>query len=185
MSDYPATQPRTNTMAILSLVFAFVFWPLGIVFGHMARRQIRQTREDGGGLATAGLVLSYIFLAITTLVIVIMVAVVGSAANQLEQNGGVTPVGQTAPVTYEVTGSGSTASITYTSDANFNQAQEQGAQLPWTKQVTLGDGFLSVASLTAQSGGSDGEITCRITQDGEVISENTSSGMYAVVTCGG
>jgi len=44
---YPAVAPsaQTNTMAILALVFAFVFAPLGIVFGHMARTQIRQTGE--------------------------------------------------------------------------------------------------------------------------------------------
>jgi hypothetical protein len=57
----PVTPGRTNTMAILALVFAFVFWPLGIVFGHMARRQIRQTGEGGAGLATTGLVISYVF----------------------------------------------------------------------------------------------------------------------------
>ena len=28
--------PPTNTMAILSLVFAFLFWPLSIAFGHVA-----------------------------------------------------------------------------------------------------------------------------------------------------
>jgi hypothetical protein len=53
--------PPTNTMAILSLVFAFVFSPLGIVFGHMAKSQIAQRGEGGDGLATAGLILSYIF----------------------------------------------------------------------------------------------------------------------------
>jgi hypothetical protein len=51
-------------MAILSLVFAFVFAPLGIVFGHIAKRQIQERNEDGGGLATAGLVLGYIFTAL-------------------------------------------------------------------------------------------------------------------------
>lgn len=51
----------TNVMAILSLVFAFVFSPVGIALGHIAKKQIRQTGEQGNGLATAGLVLSYIF----------------------------------------------------------------------------------------------------------------------------
>jgi uncharacterized protein DUF4190 len=51
----------TNTMAILSLVFAFVFSPAAIVLGHMAKKQIRQTGEQGEGLATAGLWLGYIF----------------------------------------------------------------------------------------------------------------------------
>jgi hypothetical protein len=61
---YPAPAAQTNTMAILALVFAFVFSPLGIVFGHMAKRQIARTGEQGGGLATAGLVLGYIFTGI-------------------------------------------------------------------------------------------------------------------------
>lgn len=57
--------PGTNIMAILSLVFAFVFAPVGIVLGHIAKRQIKQTGEQGEGLATAGLVLSYIFTGLT------------------------------------------------------------------------------------------------------------------------
>src|SRR2546430_12148178 len=57
----PVATGRTNTMAILSIVFAFVFWPLGIVFGHLATRQIRTSGEQGAGLAKAGLILSYVF----------------------------------------------------------------------------------------------------------------------------
>ena len=65
----PGPGPRgTNVLAILSLVFAFVFAPAGIVCGHLAKRQIRQTGEDGDQLATWGLVLSYIFTAIGLLV---------------------------------------------------------------------------------------------------------------------
>jgi hypothetical protein len=51
----------TNTMAILALVFAFIFAPASIVLGHIAKKQIRQTGEQGDGLATAGLWLGYIF----------------------------------------------------------------------------------------------------------------------------
>ncbi|WP_446218175.1 DUF4190 domain-containing protein [Micromonospora sp. IBHARD004] len=54
----------TNVMAVLSLVFAFVFAPAGIVLGHLAKRQIRQTGEEGDQLATWGLILSYVFTAI-------------------------------------------------------------------------------------------------------------------------
>ncbi|OLB65696.1 MAG: hypothetical protein AUI10_05725 [Actinobacteria bacterium 13_2_20CM_2_72_6] len=56
---------QTNVMAILSLVFAFVFSPLAIVFGHIAKKQIKERGEDGDGLATAGLVLGYIFTGIS------------------------------------------------------------------------------------------------------------------------
>ena len=50
----------TNTMAILSLVLALVFAPAGVICGHIAKRQIAQTGEEGSGLATAGLVIGYI-----------------------------------------------------------------------------------------------------------------------------
>lgn len=58
----PPPPPRgTNTMAIVALIMGFVFSPLAIVFGHIAKKQIRETGEEGDGLATAGLVLGYVF----------------------------------------------------------------------------------------------------------------------------
>jgi hypothetical protein len=57
----------TNTMAILALVFAFVFAPASIFLGHIAKKQIRQTGEQGEGLATAGLWLGYIFTGLAVL----------------------------------------------------------------------------------------------------------------------
>lgn len=71
---YNHDTPPTNTAAILALVFAFIFWPLSIVFGHVARHQMRQTGEAGHGLALAGLILSYLILAFIVLVVVIAVA---------------------------------------------------------------------------------------------------------------
>jgi Domain of unknown function (DUF4190) len=72
-------QPKTNTMAILGLVFAFVFSPLGIVFSALGLSQIKQRREGGRGLALAGLILSIVFVVLGVLMLV-LVAVVGSAA---------------------------------------------------------------------------------------------------------
>jgi undecaprenyl-diphosphatase len=56
-------------MAILSLVFAFVFSPAGAVLGHLAKRRIRRTGAGGDGLATAGLVVSYLSLGLGLLVV--------------------------------------------------------------------------------------------------------------------
>ena len=56
---YPP-QRRTNTMAILALVLALVFAPVGIILGHMARKQIRETGEDGDGLALTGIIIGYV-----------------------------------------------------------------------------------------------------------------------------
>jgi hypothetical protein len=78
-----AQSASTNTMAILSLIFAFVVAPLGIVFGHMAKKQIRNTGEQGEGLATAGLILGYIFTSLYVLFCafyVIVLVFIGTAA---------------------------------------------------------------------------------------------------------
>src|SRR5919112_1258573 len=78
-------QAPTNTMAILALVFAFVFAPAAIVMGHVAKKQIRQTGESGEGLATAGLWLGYIFTSIYVLIcafyIIVAVFAIGSAGS--------------------------------------------------------------------------------------------------------
>lgn len=60
---------RLNPLAVLSLVSSLLFWPLGIVLGHLARAQIRRTGQRGSGIALAGLVLSYLSLGATILVV--------------------------------------------------------------------------------------------------------------------
>ncbi|WP_433298337.1 DUF4190 domain-containing protein [Actinoplanes sp. CA-030573] len=72
--------PTTNTMAILALVFAFIFAPVAIVLGHLSKKQIRQTGEQGEGLATAGLWLGYIFTGLGVLVCAFYVIVIIWAA---------------------------------------------------------------------------------------------------------
>lgn len=57
---YPPVRP-TNTYAVLALVFGIVFSPLGIVFGVLARRQIRVTGEQGEGMAKAGFIIGIVF----------------------------------------------------------------------------------------------------------------------------
>lgn len=68
-SPYPQP-PNTNGLAIASLVCAFLFFPLGIVFGHMSLAQIRKSREGGHGLAIAGLVISYVIAVLTVIAVV-------------------------------------------------------------------------------------------------------------------
>jgi peptidyl-prolyl cis-trans isomerase B (cyclophilin B) len=70
---YPQPQP-TNGLAVASLICAFVFAPLGIVFGHVSLSQIRRTGEEGRGLAIAGLVVSYLVTALTVIAVVAVIA---------------------------------------------------------------------------------------------------------------
>ncbi len=81
-------------------------------------------------------------------------------------------------VVLEVTGPAQ-ADVTY--GTGSDQSQDNGATLPWRKELTSKDAVL-VAVVTAQNKGS-GEIACKITVDGKVVKENKSSGEFAVVTC--
>jgi hypothetical protein len=80
----PAVLPvaRTNGLAIASLACAlgqFVFGPLAtipaIVFGHMARHQIKRTGEQGAGLALAGLILGWAAVILGIFLILLMASV--------------------------------------------------------------------------------------------------------------
>lgn len=76
MNDVPQPQyapnPPTNTWAIVSLVSSIVGWVffpiigglVGIVTGHMARREIQASlgAQSGDGLAIAGLIIGYLNL---------------------------------------------------------------------------------------------------------------------------
>ena len=66
----PYPPPNTNGLAVASLVCAFLFFPLGIVFGHMSLSQIRKNHEGGHGLAVAGLVISYVVAVLTVIAVV-------------------------------------------------------------------------------------------------------------------
>jgi hypothetical protein len=63
--QYPPSQ--TNILATLSVVFAFVFAPVGAVLGHAALRQIRRTFQRGRDRALVGLTLSYTFIVIAVI----------------------------------------------------------------------------------------------------------------------
>jgi len=89
VADLPACQPaaptaevspaaRINGLAIASLACGlaqFMFGPLAaipaIVFGHVARQQIKLTGEQGAGLALAGLVLGWVAVILGIVAIVV------------------------------------------------------------------------------------------------------------------
>jgi hypothetical protein len=91
VTDLPAARvtmvtpvAKVNGFAIASLACGlaqFVFGPLAtipaIVFGHVARGQIKRTGEQGAGLALAGLILGWatVILAIVLIVIVLALSV--------------------------------------------------------------------------------------------------------------
>lgn len=77
MAQAPVQQSKTSGMAIASLVLGLV-WIYGIgsilaiVFGFIAKKNIRESNgyETGGGMATAGIVLGIVGVAVVLLIII-------------------------------------------------------------------------------------------------------------------
>lgn len=72
----PVHAPRpdpseTNTLATLSVVFAFVFAPAGAILGHLGLGQIASTGQRGRDRALAGITLSYFFITVAVVGLVV------------------------------------------------------------------------------------------------------------------
>jgi Domain of unknown function (DUF4190) len=83
----------TRTLATLSIVFAFVFAPVGAILGHLALSQINSGRQQGRDRALVGVTLSYIFIlfAVTGLVLSEMTEHVGSSSTVVNTVTGAVP----------------------------------------------------------------------------------------------
>ncbi|WP_051704380.1 DUF4190 domain-containing protein [Glycomyces sp. NRRL B-16210] len=89
---YPPPRP-TNGLAIAALVMGCVgacnpISILALIFGMIAKRQIRERGEQGEGMATAGIVLGWIGVAATVFWILYFIAVVGlfaTAVNEIDK----------------------------------------------------------------------------------------------------
>ena len=95
----PPWQRGTSVLSVVSLVLSllsFCVLPVvgavaGIITGHVARRQIRETGEEGAGLATAGIVVGWVHLALVGLAAAAAIALAIAGAAFLESHPGVTP----------------------------------------------------------------------------------------------
>jgi Domain of unknown function (DUF4190) len=71
---YPPPR-RTNGLAIAAMVLGivWVYWIgsiLALVFGYVARKQIRERGESGDGMAIAGIVLGWVGVGLLAVVLV-------------------------------------------------------------------------------------------------------------------
>ncbi|MDP9903264.1 DUF4190 domain-containing protein [Arthrobacter bambusae] len=82
-----AAQPRTNVLAIISLISAFVFSAAAVVTGHIALSQIKRTGEAGRGMALAGLIIGYVGVAFIIVFFIIYIAVFSSIMAHIPNTG--------------------------------------------------------------------------------------------------
>jgi hypothetical protein len=78
----PPARDEANVLATLSVVFAFVFAPAGLILGHLALAQIRHSGQRGRDRALVGVTMSYVF--ITALVVALIVGAVMPDARSIQ-----------------------------------------------------------------------------------------------------
>jgi hypothetical protein len=92
---YQAYAParKTNTTAIVALILSLagliigISAPIGAIMGHVARRQIRQTGEDGEGLALAAIIIGWIITGLLVIGCVIAaIAIIAAIAGGSQVN---------------------------------------------------------------------------------------------------
>src|SRR5690349_20850607 len=77
----PAAGPKTNTLAIVTLVLGILsFNIIAVILGHISLGQIKKTGESGKPLAIIGLVLGYIGIVVWVIIIIVSIIAAASGA---------------------------------------------------------------------------------------------------------
>ncbi|NII52144.1 DUF4190 domain-containing protein [Frigoribacterium endophyticum] len=59
-----ASTGRTNVLAIVGIILAFIVPLVGVILGFVARSQIKRTGEKGSGLALAAIIIGLVFIVV-------------------------------------------------------------------------------------------------------------------------
>ncbi len=84
----PAHAPQgTDTVSVLGLVFAFLFWPVGLILSIVGITRTGKGKRNGRGLAIAGLVVSLLAGVVAIAVIATIASAADNAATELDAAG--------------------------------------------------------------------------------------------------
>ena len=73
-----AEEKKTNTLAIVGFILAFLVPIAGLICSIIARKQVQERNEGGAGLALAGLIISIVELVILVIYVIVVVAAVAA-----------------------------------------------------------------------------------------------------------
>lgn len=164
----------------------YVAWFLGLiglVLGVIGLLQKNKRK----GTAIAGTVISAVSILLSIILAVAYTASFAAAVkNEMDKQEAA--AAQPVEVVYDVTGTSTDATVTYSTfnDGQSKLEQASNQALPWTKSITVKKGGVfdySSFTLTGSNGQDGGDVACKITVGGKVVSEQQASGAYATVTC--
>lgn len=72
-----------NTLAVLAIIFAFIFPLAGLVLGIIALNQIKKTGEKGRGLAIAAIILPIVAVILVGIIWAVVGGIVSTAVGNV------------------------------------------------------------------------------------------------------
>lgn len=174
-------------VAFIPLVGIFMVWVpalvgLGLGIAAVVKKNAKKV------LGIIGLVLSVAAIPIALTTFAAGVAGVGAAIDEAVEES------QVSEIVYTVEGDGGTASVTYSAWVDgVSTSKSEDVTLPWTLTINPeyaeGEFAISSFSVSATSGDFGSEtpinLSCKITADGEVVSESSDNAPFASVSCFG
>jgi hypothetical protein len=133
----PLMPPVHDGLAIASLICAFFISPLGIVFGHMSHHVSKQAHRAKSGIATAGLVLGYLFTAIGIVVAIAVGAAVSSAPSASVQPPAPAQTSAPATTAAPTTAAPSQSALTGPVGTTYTVSSSDGASYDVTLQKVI------------------------------------------------
>jgi peptidyl-prolyl cis-trans isomerase B (cyclophilin B) len=74
-----ATGPKTNVLAIVSLVISILgFNVIAIILGAIGLSQIKKTGEKGRGLAIAGIIIGAVSLVLGIIIVIVSLSIIAA-----------------------------------------------------------------------------------------------------------
>ena len=74
---------RSNTVAIVGFVFAFLIPLVGLICSIIGKNKVEECGGNGRGLATAGIVISVIAIVLYLIIVIASVAMAASVVNSV------------------------------------------------------------------------------------------------------
>lgn len=179
-------------VGIVALIGAFIpflnygAWFLGLIGLVLGIIGLVQKNKKKG-VALTGTIISGVAIILSIVLAIAYTAAFASAVNTEIKKQDVT-ASQPVEVVYDVTGTSTDTTIVYStySDGGSKSETTSNQALPWTKSVTVKKGGtfdFSSFSVVATAGADGGDVACKVSVGGKVVSEQTSSGQYATVSC--
>ncbi len=146
---------------------------------------MQKTAQDTPATKAGARVPRWLLMTLPVLIVIGAVAVVvPKVLGDDDSSDGIVFSSTTRQVTYEVLGSGRSDQIVYTSGANNAEKTVEGVKLPWKITLDLPVGVAGgTANVIARNPETGGDVTCRISVAGKVLSEVSATDGYVDPSC--